>query len=49
MEIYAAHCPPGYDFPISTLFLDVLGERVQTTAGEWITHRRDAPTAMGSG
>jgi hypothetical protein len=38
MEMYAAHYPPGYDFPISTLFLDVLGELVQTTAGEWITH-----------
>jgi hypothetical protein len=38
MEIYAAHYPPGSDFPISTLFLDVLGELVQTTAGEWITH-----------
>ena len=38
MEMYAAHYPPGYDFPISTLFLDVLGELVQTTAGEWIIH-----------
>ena len=38
MEMYAAHYPPGYYFPISTLFLDVLGELVQTTAGEWITH-----------
>ena len=36
MEMYAAHHPPGYDFPISTLFFDVLG--VQTTAGKWITH-----------
>jgi hypothetical protein len=38
MEMYAAHYPPGYYFPISTLFLDVLGELVQTTAGEWIIH-----------
>ena len=37
MERYAAHHPPGYDFPISTLFLDVLGQLVPTTAGKWIT------------
>ena len=37
MEMYAAHHPPGYDFPISTLFLDVLGQLVPTTAGKWIT------------
>ena len=37
---------PGYDFPISTLFLDVLGQLVPTTAGKWITH---PPTRCPSG
>ena len=36
-NLYAAHHPPGNDFPISTLFLDVLGQLVPTTAGKWIT------------
>ena len=34
MEMYAAYYPPGYDFPISTLFLDVLGQLLPTTARE---------------
>ena len=45
-NLYAAHHPPGNDFPISTLFLDVLGQLVPTTAGKWITH---PPTRCTSG
>ena len=43
-NLYAAHHPPGNDFPISTLFLDA--ELVPTTAGQWITH---PPTRCPSG